>query len=138
MRQPGGGGWYGVAVESQARISRVAGLLLVVLALGGAVRLAHFGALCWTNYPEVMLASDQMDMRVTWDWSGEILAGDVLGRNPYHPAFHWMLEIAPMDTWPLPAVSRSPSKAMAASSTNAKRRGREFDVCRWPTAGPAA
>jgi 4-amino-4-deoxy-L-arabinose transferase-like glycosyltransferase len=38
-------------------------------------------------------------METSWRWSGRILEGDVLSREPTHPYPSWMAEIAPVERW---------------------------------------
>ncbi len=45
------------------------------------------------------LVWDQSDQYAFWQWAQTILAGDLLGRNTYHPYFDGMQEIAPLETW---------------------------------------
>src|SRR5439155_701657 len=39
------------------------------------------------------------DMATAWAWSGRIVAGDLLGRDPVHQYASWMKAIAPLETW---------------------------------------
>jgi len=41
----------------------------------------------------------ESDMATSWAWSGRILSGDVLGRDPPHQYTSWMREWAPLETW---------------------------------------
>ncbi len=74
-------------------------LLLAILVLSLAVRLAHLVTILGTAYPKFPLVFDQSDMYAFREWAQTILAGDWLGRDTYHPAFEWMKNIAPMETW---------------------------------------
>ncbi len=61
-------------------------ILAVSLLLRGAAYLAfHQSAMPW--FPE---EATQTDMHATWEWSERIRAGDLLGRDTYHPGFEWM------------------------------------------------
>jgi hypothetical protein len=51
-------------------------------------------ALPW--FPEIATASD---MHATMEWSDKILAGDLLGRDTYHPSFGWMQESGSPEEW---------------------------------------
>jgi hypothetical protein len=73
--------------------------LVGVLCLGLLIRLLHFWALSNTAYFKIPLVFTQSDMYAFWQWAQTILAGDVLGRNTYHPYFEWMKAIAPLETW---------------------------------------
>jgi tetratricopeptide (TPR) repeat protein len=74
-------------------------LLLGLLGLGLVVRLIHFATLTATPFPRFPLVLTQTDLHATWQWAGTILAGDLIGRDPYHPYFDWMRAIAPQETW---------------------------------------
>jgi hypothetical protein len=74
-------------------------LLLAILALGLALRLAHFRAISGTAYPSLPLVGTELDMYATLEWARTILAGDWLGRDTYHPYFQWMKGVAPLETW---------------------------------------
>lgn len=74
-------------------------MLLGILGLGLALRLLHFWALTDTAFLKIHVAFAESDMHAFWQWAQTILAGDLLGRNTYHPAFRWMMELAPLETW---------------------------------------
>jgi hypothetical protein len=80
-------------------VSPTVGWLSAILLGGLALRLAHFVAVVRTPWPELPLVFDQSDMHAFWKWAEAILAGDWLGRDPYHPYFTWMKEIAPLEVW---------------------------------------
>jgi hypothetical protein len=65
------------------------------LLLRGATYFCFLGtALPW--FPEMATATD---MHATWEWSDKILAGDILGRDTYHPEFGWMKEAGTAADW---------------------------------------
>lgn len=74
-------------------------LLAVILALGLLVRAAHFAAIADSVLPGIQLAIPGSDTAAHWEWSGEILAGDWLGRETFHQYTPWMQELAPIETW---------------------------------------
>jgi hypothetical protein len=73
--------------------------LLLVLAVGLGLRLAHFVAIAGTPFPQFPRVFGQSDLNTFWEWAEIIRAGDWLGRDTYHPAFDWMQAIAPTETW---------------------------------------
>lgn len=74
-------------------------LLLLIVGLGLALRLLHGWLLSDTAYPRLPLRFTESDMHAFWQWAQRIVAGDWLGRDTYHPYFHWMQEMAPRETW---------------------------------------
>src|SRR3989304_1549847 len=74
-------------------------LLLWILAFGWILRLLHLWSLTDTAFPQIPLYFVQSDMYSFWKWSDSILAGDLLGRNAYHPYTDYMQRIAPVETW---------------------------------------
>lgn len=74
-------------------------VLLMVVAAGLLVRGLHFGAISGTAFIDFPLAATQTDMWGFWTWSGEILAGDVWGRDPWHPDFLWMRDWGTPEDW---------------------------------------
>jgi hypothetical protein len=83
--------------EPNGRMVRLA--LLGITAGGLVVRLLHFVAIAATAFPEIPRVSTDSDMYAVWRWAESILAGDVLGRDTYHPSFLWMQAMAPLETW---------------------------------------
>ena len=73
--------------------------VLGLLGLGLALRAVHFSAIAPTAFIEFPLHATQTDMYAVWEWSGEILAGDWLGRDTYHPDFEWMRRLGDRDDW---------------------------------------
>lgn len=73
--------------------------LAAILVVGLLVRAAHFAALASSALPGIQLAIPGADTAAHWQWSGEILAGDWLGRNTFHQVTGWMTELAPIETW---------------------------------------
>jgi len=73
--------------------------MLGILALGCAVRLVHFWAISHTAFLKITFVSTNSDPYAFWHWAQTILAGDLLGRDTYHPYFDWMKEMAPLETW---------------------------------------
>lgn len=74
-------------------------VLAGILVLGCAVRLVHFWAVSRTAFLKITFVSTNSDPHAFWRWAQTILAGDLLGRNTYHPYFEWMKEMAPLETW---------------------------------------
>lgn len=74
-------------------------VLLGILASGVAIRLIHFWAISRTAFLRITLVSTNSDPYAFWQWAQTILAGDLLGRDTYHPYFEWMKEMAPLETW---------------------------------------
>lgn len=79
------------------RAARIA--LGIVLVTGAAVRLAHYAALAGSAYPDVPRYALQTDLHGFLRWAETILAGDLLGRDTYHPHFDWMGQIGPPEAW---------------------------------------
>ena len=74
-------------------------VLLVTVALGLSFRLIHFDTLADTAFLRLPLIYTQSDMYAFWEWSQQILKGDLLGKNTYHFYYKWMGEIASEETW---------------------------------------
>ncbi len=79
------------------RIERLS--LFGILILGCALRLGHFWAVSDAAFLKSPLVAAQSDQYAFWQWAQTILAGDLLGRNTYHPYFGWMRDIASLETW---------------------------------------
>lgn len=73
--------------------------LLLVLAVAAGVRLVNLGWMAAQPLSEYQRTWPECDMVAHWRWSGLILAGDVLGRDTYHPYPSWMQKTAPLETW---------------------------------------
>ena len=73
--------------------------LLRILLLGILVRLLHLLFISRTAVPQLHFYYTQSDMHAFWEWSEQILHGNLLGKNPYHPYFDWMKKIAPLEQW---------------------------------------
>lgn len=73
--------------------------LIAIIAFGCLIRLLHFWAISGTAFLKLPLGFDQSDMYAIRQWAQTIIAGDLLGRNTYHPYFEWMKVIAPLETW---------------------------------------
>ncbi len=73
--------------------------LLAIVGLALLVRLLHFVAIARTAFPDIPRAFPNSDMHAFLRWAEMILAGDVLGRDTYHPYNDWMGEIAPIEDW---------------------------------------
>jgi len=80
-------------------VPRTRAWLLGILAVAVLIRAAHLSAIASTAFPKFPLVFDQSDLSTYWEWAQGIRAGDWLGRDPYHPAFRWMMDIAPLETW---------------------------------------
>ncbi len=74
-------------------------ILVGILVLGCAIRLVHFWAISRTAFLKITFISISSDPYAFWHWAQTILAGDLLGRDTYHPYFEWMKEMAPQETW---------------------------------------
>ena len=73
-------------------------LILIVL-LVILLRLIHFNSIHDIALIEIPLHAYWTDMHAYWMWSGEILAGDWLGRETFHPVMPWMEDLASAETW---------------------------------------
>lgn len=80
---------------SQPRLRLVLGGIVL---LGLAVRLLHWVAIIQTAWPKHHLMLEYDDF-MFFQWAQTILAGDWLGRDPYHPYTKYMQGIAPLETW---------------------------------------
>jgi hypothetical protein len=69
-----------------------------VVVLACAMRLAHFNAIVHSAYPKFPEELVNSDMHTFLRWSDTILAGDLLGRDTYHPYVDWM-QVAPLEDW---------------------------------------
>lgn len=79
--------------------TRYRGLLRLVLLFALALRLGHFAALRdgpMLDYPRL---STESDMHIFDAWARRIVAGDLLGREPFRPLVTWQLAAAPAETW---------------------------------------
>lgn len=76
-------------------------LLVGILVLGCLLRLGHLWAIWDTAFLKtpLFLVGANSDQYAFWQWAHTILAGDLLGRNTYHPFNSWMKAIAPLETW---------------------------------------
>ncbi len=79
--------------------SRAKWFIVGILALAVLVRLLHFWAISETAWPSRYLTASQCDDYAFYQWAKQILAGDLLGRDTYHPYFDWMRNVAPLETW---------------------------------------
>jgi hypothetical protein len=73
--------------------------LLFILTVGLVVRLVNLHGMSQHPMAEYQFRSTEADMSLAYEWSGHILGGDVLGREPVHQYTVWMREIAPLETW---------------------------------------
>lgn len=73
--------------------------VMIVVVLGLLVRLAHFWSISHTPFTQFPLVLKTTDLYANWQWAQTILAGDLLGRDTYHPYFDWMQKIAPLERW---------------------------------------
>jgi 4-amino-4-deoxy-L-arabinose transferase-like glycosyltransferase len=73
--------------------------LVAVLVVAAGIRLANLYALA--ELPIVVHQREwvESDMETSWRWSGHILAGDLLSREPTYAYTYWMRTIAPVETW---------------------------------------
>src|SRR5213593_3917521 len=70
-----------------------------LLALALAVRLANLHAMAGLPMAEYQLHWSEADTSLSYEWSGRILQGDVLGRDTVHQYTDWMQGVAPLETW---------------------------------------
>ncbi len=73
--------------------------LVAVLALALAVRVLNLWLVSRLPVAEYQFHWAESDMATSWDWSGRILSGDILGRDTPHQYTSWMREWAPLETW---------------------------------------
>lgn len=74
-------------------------LLILILALGGGLRLAHLRAHLASPLGHMEQEIHYTDVWAFTNWAGKIAAGDLLGRDTYHPYMDWMKSIAPLATF---------------------------------------
>jgi len=72
---------------------------VAVLALALAVRVLNLWLVSRLPVAEYQFHWAESDMATSWDWSGRILSGDILGRDTPHQYTSWMREWAPLETW---------------------------------------
>ena len=73
--------------------------LLLALGIGLAVRLVNIYGMSRFPMAEYQFRAPEADMSLAYEWSGHIVRGDLLGREPVHQYTTWMREIAPPETW---------------------------------------
>ncbi len=94
------GGTAPAAVKDRPAIRLTTPVILAwILGLGLVIRLIHFWTLSDTPFLRLPVLFKESDMHTFWQWAQTILAGDLLGRDTYHPFYKWMNEIAPLETW---------------------------------------
>ncbi|MEW6747307.1 MAG: glycosyltransferase family 39 protein [Planctomycetota bacterium] len=71
----------------------------LVLLLGLVVRLVHYRAVASTAFLDIPLAASESDMYTYWQWAGQIVDGDWLGRDTFHQFTQWMREYGDLQTW---------------------------------------
>lgn len=81
------------------RPSRHGTTLLVIIALSLLLRGIAYFSFCHTAMPWFPVEATQTDMHATWEWADRILAGDILGRETYHPGFEWMDQAGRRAEW---------------------------------------
>ena len=74
-------------------------ILRIVISGALVVRLLHFWFISQTAFPKLTFRLTEFDMYATWQWAQTIIAGDILGKNTYHPYSSWVKDIAPVETW---------------------------------------
>ena len=76
-------------------------VLLGITLLALALRVGFFVEL--RDHPLIDLPlhpiGSQTDNAFYWEWSGEVLAGDLLGRDTPHPQYGWMDRMGTHETW---------------------------------------
>ncbi len=77
--------------------TRVAVLALFLLAL--ALRAGHLASVASGSLFEHHEIFTESDMYMFDQWSRRIVAGDLLGRETFHPLTGWQLSLAPAETW---------------------------------------
>ncbi len=70
-----------------------------IVLLGLAVRLAHLAFVAHTPFLDLHHTFAESDMAMFDGWARRIAAGDVLGRETYHPLYQWQLDAAPAESW---------------------------------------
>jgi hypothetical protein len=73
--------------------------LIAIVAAGALLRLLHLATILPTAYPRLPEEYAASDMAAYVEWAGEIQAGDVLGRDTYHPDFDWMAKLGSRADW---------------------------------------
>lgn len=73
--------------------------LLAVLLVALVVRSANVWLTARLPVAEYQLRWGESDMATAWEWSGRIVAGDLLCRDTVHQYTAWMRDIAPLATW---------------------------------------
>ncbi len=81
------------------RLRRHSIILFAIIGLSLLLRGATYVAFLQTALPWFPEEAAQTDMHATWQWSGQILAGDLLGRETYHPEFQWMQNAGQREEW---------------------------------------
>ena len=74
-------------------------VLLLIVAGSLVVRSVHFAAIRHAALIDFPIVADQSDMWGYWTWSSQILAGDLWGRNPWHPYMDWMAAWGSPEDW---------------------------------------
>jgi 4-amino-4-deoxy-L-arabinose transferase-like glycosyltransferase len=85
-----GGGWL-------ERYSSWLPLALFVLAT--LARVIHFISISSTAFVHFHELFPNSDMYANWQWARSILAGDLLGRDTFHPYNSWMKPIGTLEEW---------------------------------------
>jgi 4-amino-4-deoxy-L-arabinose transferase-like glycosyltransferase len=86
-------------VGRRAAAGRRRACLLAVVGVALAVRSVNLWWMAGHPIAEYQVVWPESDMTTYWRWSARILAGDVLGREPFRPYPSWMQQIAPLETW---------------------------------------
>ena len=73
--------------------------VLFLILVGALLRILFFTTLLQHPISKLDFYFKDSDMYGNLEWVNNILSGDVLGRNPWHPQHAWMLQMAPMETW---------------------------------------
>src|SRR5207244_8254772 len=72
--------------------------LLLALGIGLAVRLVNIYGMSRFPMAEYQFRAPEADMSLAYEWSGHIVRGGLLGREPVHQYTTWMREIAPAES----------------------------------------
>ncbi len=83
----------------KAKLNRTVMWLFILVLAAVAWRMVHLRTIYLEHEYRIPALWVHTDMHAFMQWSDTILAGDVLGRDTYHPQFDWMTKLAPMEQW---------------------------------------
>ncbi len=85
--------------EGKPAPSPTRALRLALVGLAVVVRLLHLAHVQPSPLFEFHRSFRESDMYIFDQWAQRIVAGDVLGREPYHPLVGWQVASAPSESW---------------------------------------